>query len=184
MTGGMAWPVSFSIASTAARSSGLAMVNALALEPGAAGAADAVHVVLGMVRHVEVEHVRQAADVEPARRHVAAHQQLQLARLEFLQRGEAHGLRHVAMQRAVVEAVARQRFVQDVHVALAIAEHQCALDFLGAHQPAQRLALVVVGHQHQPLGDRGRDRGGARDTTISRGLDRKASASRGELVRW
>ena len=42
------------------------------LQPGPAGAADAVHIVLGMDRHVEIEHVRQAADVDAARRHVAA----------------------------------------------------------------------------------------------------------------
>ncbi len=32
----------------------------MARQPGAAGAADAVHVILGMVRHVEVEHVATA----------------------------------------------------------------------------------------------------------------------------
>ena len=52
----------------------------VALQPGAAGAADAVDVVLGVVRHVEIEHVRQAADVQAARRHVAAHQQPQFVR--------------------------------------------------------------------------------------------------------
>ncbi len=77
----------------------------VAFQPGAAGATDAMHVILGMDRHVEIEHVRQAADIQAAGGDIAAHQQSQLAGLEFLQRGEAHGLRHVAMQRAGVELV-------------------------------------------------------------------------------
>ncbi len=45
---GSAWPVSFSIASTAQRSSGIGDGEGMALQPGAAGAADAMHVILGM----------------------------------------------------------------------------------------------------------------------------------------
>src|SRR6476620_12494630 len=38
----------------------------VSLAGGAAGAADAVHVVLGLLRYVVVDHVRDAADVEAA----------------------------------------------------------------------------------------------------------------------
>ena len=43
-----------------------------ALPAGASGAPDAVDVILGMVRHIEIEDMRQALDVEPARRDIAA----------------------------------------------------------------------------------------------------------------
>jgi hypothetical protein len=81
-----------------------------------------MHVVLGMDRHVEIENVRQAADVQPACGHVAAAQQPRLAGLELLQRGEAHRLGHIAMQRADAEPVAAEGLEQDIHIALAVAE--------------------------------------------------------------
>ena len=130
-------------------------------QAGSSGAADAVHVVFGMMRHVEVEHVRQSADVEAARGHIAAHQQPQFVGLEFLQRGEAHRLRHVAVQRAHVEFVRAQRLEQDVDVDLAVAEDQGVLHVLGPDQVAQCLPLVVLSDQGKPLGDGGRDRGRA-----------------------
>ena len=52
----------------------------------AAGAADAVYVVFGVERHVEVEHRRHVLDVQPSRCHVGADQQIDLALLESLKR--------------------------------------------------------------------------------------------------
>ena len=57
------------------RSSEVAMVIDGAGQPGAAGAADAVDVVLGVGGHVEIEDVADRRDVEAARRHVAGDQQ-------------------------------------------------------------------------------------------------------------
>jgi len=104
----------------------------VAFAAGAAGAADAVHVVLGMMRHVEIEHVAQPADVDAAGRDVATDQQAKFAGLELFQRGEARRLRQVAMQGADREAVPGQRFVEDVHFRFAIAEDQRALHLLAA----------------------------------------------------
>ena len=80
-----------------------------ALASGAAGAADAVDVILGVDRHVEIEDVRHALDVEAARRDVAGDEEPDLAVLEALERLGALRLRHVAVQRRGVEAVLRQR---------------------------------------------------------------------------
>ena len=52
--------VSFSMASMASLSSGEHSVKAWPLSPARPVAADAVHVILGVVRHVEIEHVAQA----------------------------------------------------------------------------------------------------------------------------
>ena len=57
---------------------------------GAAGAADAVHVVLGHVRQLEVDDVRQLVDVDAARGDVGRDQHLQVALLEV---GERLGAR-------------------------------------------------------------------------------------------
>src|SRR5262249_52105664 len=54
-----------------------------ALRAGAAGAADAVHVVLGHVGQLEVDDVRQLVDVDAARGDVGGHEHLQRAGLEL-----------------------------------------------------------------------------------------------------
>src|SRR5205814_4245669 len=95
-----------------------------ALPPGPAGPADAMHIVFGVVRHIEAEDVRQALNIQPARRDVAGNQQPDFAVLEALQRFGALRLRHVAMQRRRIETVAGQRALQDIDIALAIAEDQ------------------------------------------------------------
>ena len=71
---GMSRSISFWIAATNLAVLGRRQREGAALAPGAAGAADAVDIVLGMDRHVEIEDVLQALDVEAARRDVAAHQ--------------------------------------------------------------------------------------------------------------
>src|SRR6185437_13115219 len=97
---------------------------------GAPGAADTVHIILGVIRHVEAEDVAQPGDIEPARGDVAGHQQPNLPGLEAAERLGALWLRHVAVERGGVVPVARQRFVEDVDVALAVAEDEGVLDVL------------------------------------------------------
>ena len=89
---------------------------------GAAGAADAVDVVLRMGRHVEIEDVADGRDIEPARRDVARHQQLELPVAKAVERLQPRMLVHVAVQRADRIAVALERAVERRHVALAVAE--------------------------------------------------------------
>src|SRR5215470_12029606 len=58
---------------------------------GAAGAADAVHVVIGMEWHVEIEHVAHVRNIEAARRDVRCNQQAHIAFAEGVERGPALG---------------------------------------------------------------------------------------------
>src|SRR5262249_49512527 len=95
-----------------------------ALAPGAASPADAVHIVLRMQRHVEVEDVGQADNVEAAGGHVAGHQYGHVAAPELVQSFRALGLRHVPMQRCHVQAVTLQRAKENLDVALAVAEDE------------------------------------------------------------
>ena len=57
------------------------------------------------------------------------------------------------MQRARIELMPDQRFVQNIHLGLAIAEDQRVLHVLSPDQSPERLALVMLGDQRQPLGD-------------------------------
>src|SRR5512138_204781 len=66
---------------------------------GAPGAADAVDVVLGDVRQLEVDHLRQLVDIDAARRDVGRHQHAHAAVLEARQRLGARRLALVAMDR-------------------------------------------------------------------------------------
>ena len=73
---------------------------------GAAGAADPVHIVVGVVRHVEIEHVADVRNIEPARGDVGGDQQLDLALAEAVERSRAGRLIQVAVQRGGGEPVA------------------------------------------------------------------------------
>ena len=89
---------------------------------GAARAADAVDVVVGVERHVEIEHVAHGGNVEAARRHVAGDENLQFAGSEAVERLGAQRLIEIAVQRRGIEAVLGERFRHDIDVALAVAE--------------------------------------------------------------
>ena len=66
-------------------------------------------------------------NVEAARRHIGGDEQLRRAIAEGFERGHARALVHVAMQGGDIETVLGERFVHDVHVALAVAEDDAVL---------------------------------------------------------
>src|SRR5436309_9950578 len=63
---------------------------------GAAGAADSVNVVVGVVRHVEIENMAHIRDVEAARRNVGGDEQRDVAAAELIERRRARRLVQVA----------------------------------------------------------------------------------------
>src|SRR5215471_6443759 len=89
---------------------------------GAPGAADAMHVIVGVMRDVEVEDVADGGNVEAARGHVGGNQQRDFVLAELIERGHARRLVHVAVQRDRGKAVADERTMQRRHLALAVAE--------------------------------------------------------------
>ena len=132
---------------------------------GASGPADAMDIVLGVMRHVKIENVAHVRDVEAAGRHVAGDEQLHLVGTEALQRLHARALIHVAMQRRDAEAVSLQGAMDDSEIAFAIAEDDTVLDVFGvADDPAQRGALLLglAAGSDKALQDRGGCRGGPR----------------------
>src|SRR5260221_176470 len=78
--------------------------DGFALGAGTAGAADAVHIVLGHMRQVEVDHVGQGLDVEAARGDIGRHQHAQLVALEKPERAGARVLALVAVDRVGLDA--------------------------------------------------------------------------------
>ena len=111
---------------------------------GPPGAADAVDVILGMGRHVEIEDVAHFRDVEAAGGDVGTDQKLELAGLEFAQGLGAHRLRHVAVQPEGFEPMAGQRPVDGIDVALAVAEYQRVFGLFLADQLTERGPLFLL----------------------------------------
>src|SRR5437660_4372247 len=131
-----------------------------------------------MVGHIEAEDMRQALNVEPARRDVAGDEEADLARLEALERLGALRLRHIAVQGRGVEAVTAEGALQDVDIALPVAEDQRVLDVLAADQRAQCLALLLRRDDDERL----LDQFGGRGRRADRDLDRLLQESIAEAA--
>ena len=125
----------------------------LARQARSAGAADPVHVVLGRARDVEVDHLRQAFDIEAARRDVGRHQHRGLARLERLQRQLALALRLVAVDRIGVDVVPAQLMRQAVGADARAAEDQHLLQAASLDEVREQLALLLPRHGVQHVAD-------------------------------
>ena len=121
---------------------------------GAAGTADAVHIVFGVERHVKVEHRRHILDVQAAGRHVGANQQIDFALFEGLERFQTLVLALVAMQRCRLQAFSLQRAGQPRAAELAVDEHESLLDAAGFENLVQGAALVIGADAVEMLLDR------------------------------
>src|SRR5436190_323410 len=128
---------------------------------GAAGTADAMDVIVGMVRDVEIEDVTDRGNVEAARRHVGGDQQGDFVLAELIERRRARRLVHVAVQRDHGKAVAQKRAMQRRDLPLAVAEDDRVGQRFGrTDEAAQRVTLLVplAAGLDEPLrggGDRG-----------------------------
>src|SRR3954451_14037801 len=76
-----------------------------AAAPSAAGAANAVHVILRMDWHVEIDDMRDIGNVEAASRDVRTNEEIDVPGLERVERSHPRALIHVAVQCADREAV-------------------------------------------------------------------------------
>ena len=121
---------------------------------GAAGAADAVHVVLGLERQTVVDDVGDGGHVNAARGHVGGHQDAQMARAQTLQHAVAPALRHAAVQRRHRVAQVGQAVGQAIGIDLGAGEHHGLVHIAFGQQVVQQGVLVVevVGPQDL-LGD-------------------------------
>ena len=121
--------------------------------PGAAGAADAVNVIVGLPGNVEIDDVADAFDVEPAGRDIGRDEDVDLVLLEPVELGDADGLVHVALDLANRKARALEAARQLANGGLAVGEDDGVLEFLVAKDVAQRILLLVGADLDQPLLD-------------------------------
>src|SRR3954454_428017 len=101
-----------------------------------------MHVVVWMMRYVEIEDVADSRNIEPARRNVGGDEQLHLAAAELVEGCGARRLIHVAMEGDRGETVAHQRAVQGRDLGFGVREYDCGRDRAGrSDQGAERTAL-------------------------------------------
>ena len=123
----------------------------LASRAGAARAADSVHVVLGHVRHVVIDHVRQLLDVEPSGRNIRRYEHAKFAVLEALQGARARVLALVAVDGVGLDAVALELLGEPVGAALGLAEHQHLAPVARPHEMREQVALAILRHRVRAL---------------------------------
>src|SRR5687767_679949 len=89
-----------------------------------AGAADAVHVILGHVRQFEIDDVRQLLDVEAARGDVSCDEHGDAAVLKLGEGARARRLALVAVDRGAADAVLLELFREPVRAVLGAREDE------------------------------------------------------------
>ena len=133
------------------------------LAPGAAGAADTVHVGLGLAGNVEVNHQRNALHVQAARGHVGGDQHVERAVLQALNHALTLGLGDVAGNASGAEAAAGQLEGHLFDVGAGAHEHDGRVGLLlagrdvlgaGSQDAGQGTDLVLVGHDRVGLVNR------------------------------
>ena len=134
----------------------------------AAGAADPVHVRLGVGGDVVVDDVAHPLDVEPAGGDVGRDQDVELGVLELLHRALALRLHHVAVDRRGRVAPGAQPLGEGLGLVLGADEDDQALEVLHLEQPGEHVDLLRVADHQVPLGDRGRRAGRAADLHLRR----------------
>ncbi len=75
---------------------------------GTPRSADAMHVIIGMMRHIEIENVADRGNIKAAGGDIGSNQQRDFTFAELIERRGSGRLIHVAMQRADAEAVLLQ----------------------------------------------------------------------------
>ncbi len=110
-------------------------------------------IVLGRMRHVEIDHLRQPLDVEAARGDVGGDQHRGLAGLEIFQRDQALGLRLVAVDGVGVDVVAPQLVREAVRADARAAEDQHLVELARLDEVGEELALLLARHGMQHMAD-------------------------------
>ena len=150
--------------------------------PGATRPTDAVDVVLGDHRELEVDDVRQRVDVEPARGHFGGDEDRVPVRLEVGERADALRLALVAVDGRGRDAVLLQLLREPVRAVLGAGEDERLVDDAGLDQVAQQLALALPIDADDALLDEFRD-GVARRDLDRRRLVEEAGGQAADLVR-
>ena len=120
---------------------------------GATGAPDAVDVGLVVARRVEVDHVRDAVDVDPSRGHVGGDEGVHATGLEAGERLLALALGLVAVDRGRLDAMRVKALDEAIGAALGSHEHEGELALAGELLD-ERLHTLLVAYGEEPVLDR------------------------------
>ena len=112
--------------------------------PGAARAADAVHVVLRVHGHVEVHDGVDPGNVDAAAHDVGRHKHLHLRKAEAPERPLALALVAPGVHEVALEAAAAEHLRHLVHAGLRAAEHKHALRRVALEQRLEQLQLLTL----------------------------------------
>ncbi len=145
---------------------------------GPAGAADAVHVRLGVVRDVVVDDMRDAFDVQTARGDVGGDQDVDRAVLERGDRALTLGLVDVTVDGRSRETAGREPLGDLLGGLLGADEHDHRVALFDLEHPRQRVQLARTGHLDEPL----RDVLGGGGLGLDRDLDRIVQVLGGDLA--
>jgi len=109
----------------------------------AAGAPDAMHVVLRNQRQIEVDDQRQRDDVQSARRDIRGHEHSDATGLEIVERAVPRVLALIAVNNAGADAAASKIVADAIRAALGLAENQ-RLRLAVLHQDVdERVAFAI-----------------------------------------
>ena len=155
--------------------------DGVARRAGTPRPADAVDVVLGDHRQLEVDDVGQAVDVEAARGDLGGDEDRRPAGLEVGQRADALPLALVAVDRDGGDAVPAELLGEPVGAVLGAGEHERLIDGAGADEVAEELALALAVDRVDDL--RHERRGGvARRDLDGRGVAEEPARERADVV--
>ena len=110
-------------------------------------------VLLGVLRHVVVDHVFDVRDIQPAGRNIGGDQKVERTRTEVGHHAVALSLAKVAVDGAGGDAVGLQRLGQTVNADLGAPEDERAAKLLLFVEVAQRQDLLALGHFAEELLD-------------------------------
>ena len=124
--------------------------DGMAALAGPAGAADAVHVILGHIGQIQIDHMGQLLDVDAPGGNVRGHQHPHLTALEAGQGPGAGSLALVAVDGGGRDALLLQPFRQSVGAVFGAGKHQHLLPILALDQVAEQVGLAphVAGVLH------------------------------------
>jgi hypothetical protein len=149
---------------------------AMPLAPARAGAADAVHVRLGLHGQIEVEDVGHVIDVKAAGGDIGGDQDAHAAGAEGIERAGALVLGLVAVDRDRIDAVAMQASADAIGAVLGLGEDHRAVDAGLAKEVLEQRLLAAHGTMIERLLDLGRGRRGGRATDTRTGSRSSDSA--------
>ena len=115
------------------------------------GAADAVHVRLGVNRDVVVDDVTDSLDVEAAGGDIRCYQNVELARLELLDRTLTLRLDNVTVDRRRRIATRTQLLGERLRLVLGAGEHDHPLEILDLEDAGERVDLLRIRHHQVAL---------------------------------